>query len=61
MAHYNNEPYLGIVQDEDFVDICTQAGFGKDDIVIGPAEPQFRLHDGDSAPVNCYLAVAATK
>ncbi len=61
MAHYNNEPYLGTVQDEDFEEICTQAGFAPEQITIGPAAPQFRLHEDDSKPVNVYLAVCGRK
>jgi SAM-dependent methyltransferase len=61
MAHYNNEPYLGTVQDEDFNEICTQAGFDAERVLVSPAPPQFRPREGDALVVNCYLAVAATK
>jgi len=61
MAHNNNEPYLGTVQDEDFEGICRQAGFADDKVTIGEALPQFKLHDSDSKPVNVYLIVCAQK
>lgn len=34
MSIYNNEPYLGTVQDEDFNKICSSAGFNKENIII---------------------------
>lgn len=61
MAHHNNEPYLGTVQDEDFAEICRQAGFADDKVTIGEALPQFKLHDSDSKPVNVYLIVCGQK
>jgi ubiquinone/menaquinone biosynthesis C-methylase UbiE len=61
MAHYNNEPYMGTVQDEDFVEICAQAGFEPGRVLMSPAEPQFRPRDGDSKMASCYLAVSARK
>jgi len=61
MAHYNNEPYLGTVQDEDFEGICRQAGFADDNVTLGEARPQFQMHDSDSKPVNVYLVVSGRK
>jgi len=61
MAIYNNEPYLGTVQDEDFMDICTQAGFAEDKVQLGQAEPQFLTRASDDKPVNSYFVVCAQK
>jgi SAM-dependent methyltransferase len=59
MAHYNNEPYLGTVQDEDFDDICTKAGFESYAVDFIP--PNYRLHRDDASPVQEYIAVTARK
>jgi ubiquinone/menaquinone biosynthesis C-methylase UbiE len=61
MAHFNNEPYFGTVQDEDFQGICTQAGFTPERITIGPANPQYSMHQDDGRSVNVYLAVCGQK
>ena len=61
MAHYNNEPFLGAVQDEDFVGICSQAGFSAENVEVSHALPQFRTRDSDDKPVNVYLIVCASK
>tara|TARA_A100001011_G_scaffold380992_1_gene448957 strand:- start:483 stop:1565 length:1083 start_codon:yes stop_codon:yes gene_type:complete len=34
MSVYNNEPYLGTIQDENFIEICSLAGFHNDKIKI---------------------------
>jgi len=61
MSINNNEPYLGTVQDEDFVGICTQAGFSKENVTLGDAEPQFIGKASDDKPVSSYLVVSAQK
>lgn len=61
MSVNNNEPYLGTVQDEDFVSICTQAGFSKENVSLGEAEPQFIGKASDDKPVSGYLVVSAQK
>ena len=61
MAHYNNEPYLGTVQDEDFDGICRQAGFEDDKVVISEAAPQFQLQASDDKPVSVYIVVCGQK
>lgn len=42
MARFNNEPYMGALQDEDMVEICEQAGFDRDKIQLGEGIPRFR-------------------
>ena len=61
MAVYNNEPYLGTVQDEDFIGICEQAGFERDKIQLGEGIPQFKGKPTDDKPVYEYLVVCAQK
>ncbi len=61
MAIYNNEPYLGTVQDEDFVGICEQAGFEADKVQLGEGIPQFVGKSIDDQPVYGYLIVCAQK
>ncbi|MSO99243.1 MAG: class I SAM-dependent methyltransferase [Rhodospirillaceae bacterium] len=61
MAHNNNEPYLGTVQDEDFDGILAQAGFGKSKRIISSSKPVYRRHEDDDAPVQEYIVVAAQK
>ena len=61
MAHNNNEPFIGTVQDEDFAEICTQAGFAPDHTHIDFTPPNFRLHKDDASAVQIYIAVSARK
>ncbi len=61
MAHNNNEPYLGTVQDEDFDGILAQAGFAKAKRWVSSAAPQFKTHENDDKPVKEYIAVAGQK
>lgn len=61
MSINNNEPYLGTVQDEDFVGICEQAGFDTDKVQLGEGEPQFQGKPTDDKPVYGYLVVCAEK
>ncbi len=61
MAVYNNEPYLGTVQDEDFIGICEQAGFDTDKVQLGEGMPQFQGKATDDKPVYGYLVVCAQK
>lgn len=61
MAINNNEPYLGTVQDEDFLGICQQAGFDADKVQLGEGQPQFQGKATDDTPVNGYLVVCAGK
>ena len=42
MARFNNEPYMGALQDEDMVGICEQAGFDRDKVQLGEGIPRFR-------------------
>lgn len=61
MSINNNEPYLGTVQDENFVEICEQAGFTSDKIKLGQALPQFKRKASEESPVGSYLVVCAQK
>ena len=42
MARFNNEPYMGALQDEDMVKICVEAGFDSDKIQLGEGIPRFQ-------------------
>lgn len=62
MAHYNNEPYLGSLQDEDFAAICQQAGFAAADCRFESTVAQ--IHGGvakSDAPVFAFMIIAARK
>lgn len=61
MAHYNNEPFIGTVQDVDFVMLARQAGFDQNAIVeeMLPSEYQSGRSEGKTVPE--YFAVAARK
>lgn len=61
MAHYNNEPYLGTVQDEDFAGILAQAGFAKDKSYVAETEPVGAVAKTDSTPVLIYSVIAGQK
>ncbi len=61
MARYNNEPYMGALQEEDMVGICEQAGFERDNIQLGEGIPQFQDKPAEEKPVNGYLVVCARK
>ena len=37
-AHYNNEPYMGGLQDEDFPTLFSEAGFAKDSFFMEQIE-----------------------
>jgi ubiquinone/menaquinone biosynthesis C-methylase UbiE len=60
-AVYNNEPYLGTVQDEDFMAISTQAGFSADNVTLSEAVSQFQTGANDDRPVRSYQVVCAQK
>jgi len=40
MSVYNNEPYLGTIQDEDFIKICSHAGFEDEKIIISEKDSE---------------------
>jgi len=61
MAHFNNEPFLGSIQDEDFVEICVGAGFRRTDCIVGRAplwRPDARPED---LPNSSSLVASARK
>jgi len=61
MAHFNNEPFLGTIQDEDFEAICAGAGFDPERVVLAQA-PLRRREDGpEAAPLSSFLVVGARK
>jgi ubiquinone/menaquinone biosynthesis C-methylase UbiE len=61
MAHFNNEPFLGTVQDEPFEAICEDAGFAPESVTVAQA-PLRRREDGpDAAPLSSFLVVSARK
>ena len=59
-AFYNNEPYLGTLQDEDFEAICRAAGFKEGSVVLDRAELAAALNTGDRRPVSTFGVVAAS-
>ncbi len=60
-AHYNNEPYLGTVQDEDFAGISEEAGFDRETCVVTNA-PKYRPGDPPGAkPVGSFLVASARR
>ena len=61
MSVNNNGPYLGTVQDENFTEICEQAGFDVDKVELGQALPQFAAKASEDKPVASYLVVCAQK
>ncbi|MBM3503560.1 MAG: class I SAM-dependent methyltransferase [Alphaproteobacteria bacterium] len=62
-AHYNAEPYLGTVQDEDFKDISVQAGFqAKDYFETGFASSYVtNSKRGEGKGFGAYYCVGAVK
>ena len=61
MAHFNNEPFLGSIQDEDFMDICLGAGFRLTDSLVGRA-PHWRPDaDPEMLPTFSSLVASARK
>ncbi|MBP01417.1 MAG: methyltransferase type 12 [Rhodospirillaceae bacterium] len=61
MSINNNEPFLGTVQDEDFLGICKAAGFKGNNVEIGKATTQFKMKDTEDSPVGSYLIVSGQK
>jgi ubiquinone/menaquinone biosynthesis C-methylase UbiE len=61
MAHYNNEPFIGSVQDVDFVGTAVRAGFSRDAVfeVMLPSRYRSRATEGKTVPV--YFMVGARK
>ena len=60
-AIYNNEPYLGTLQDEPFEAICDQAGFPEGACVLSEAASTLKLGVGDERSVRKFGVVAARK
>lgn len=61
MAHFNNEPFLGSIQDEDFMEICVGAGFPPADCTVGRA-PLWRPDaEAEGLPKSSSLVVSARK
>jgi len=62
MAHFNNEPYLGSLQDEDFAAICKQAGFAASQCRFEPTVAQnYGGGAKTDAPVFAFMVIAARK
>ncbi|MDX2222943.1 MAG: class I SAM-dependent methyltransferase [Rhodospirillaceae bacterium] len=61
MAHYNNEPFLGTVQDEDFAGICKQAGFKPEKTFVDWTTPALKPRATDDNVVVEYIIVAGQK
>jgi len=61
MAHFNNEPFIGSVQDVDFVRTATQAGFEASAVfeTMLPSRYKSRASEGKTVPA--YFMVGAQK
>lgn len=59
MARFNNEPYMGALQDEDMVGICEQAGFDRNKVRLGDAIARFRAKSTDEKANYEYRVVCA--
>ena len=62
-AHYNAEPYLGTIQDENFLDITTNAGFSKSSFFDGDAKSIYisSSEKGEGKGFGSYHLVGARK
>jgi ubiquinone/menaquinone biosynthesis C-methylase UbiE len=61
MAHYNNEPYLGTVQDEDFAEIYAQASFPKKSVMFSYVQTKLELHKHDERAVGINGVISGRK
>jgi ubiquinone/menaquinone biosynthesis C-methylase UbiE len=61
MAHFNNEPFLGSIQDEDFAVASAAAGFGSAATVVTRAPLRRREDAPEGAPASEFLVVSARK
>ena len=59
MAHFNNEPFLGSIQDEDFLEVCLGAGFRHADCVVGRAPLWLPDVDPDLMPESSFMVASA--
>jgi hypothetical protein len=59
MAHFNNEPFLGSIQDEDFLGACRDAGFDPAQCSVGAAPHRRRDIDPASPSGSSFLVVSA--
>lgn len=59
MAHFNNEPFLGSVQDEDFLGACSEAGFDAAECQLGYAEHRPRNAAPGVPAGSSHLVVSA--
>lgn len=48
-SHYNNEPFMKGVSQLDFRKVCSQAGFGADDVMVGFRDGAVRLEPDDDS------------
>lgn len=61
MAHFNNEPYLGSVQDVDFMELCERAGFDPEACVIADAPHHRPGLEAEASPRSTFLVASARK
>ncbi len=59
MAHYNNEPFLGTVQDENFESLCEGAGFAPEDCLV--EEAASRAPPGAQAVQSSRFLIASAR
>ena len=60
MAHYNNEPFIGTLQDQDFEAITREAGFDKD-LVMESVQSHHRPKANESKTNAAYEFIAVFK
>jgi len=61
MAHYNNEPFIGSVQDIDFVALAEQAGFARSAIVEEMLPSDYQIGATEGKTVSEYFAILVRK
>jgi ubiquinone/menaquinone biosynthesis C-methylase UbiE len=61
MAHFNNEPFIGSVQDVDFVAVAERAGFDRADIVEEMLPSEYQIGTTEGKTVFEYFAIMARK
>jgi SAM-dependent methyltransferase len=59
MAHFNNEPYLGSVQDVDFTALCGNVGFDPEVCIIDDAPLRRPQDDSGAEPRSSFLVASA--
>jgi ubiquinone/menaquinone biosynthesis C-methylase UbiE len=59
MAHFNNEPFLGSIQDEDFEGVAAGAGFDPASVTVAQAPLRRREDPPGSPALSTFLVISA--